>query len=40
MAELVEQVILIFRTFDPIEIRNSAVALPASSGQKAMVTLT
>ena len=27
MAELVEQVILIFRTFDPIEIRNSAVAL-------------
>lgn len=27
MAELVEQVIRIFRTFDPIEIRNSAVAL-------------
>ena len=27
MAELVEQVIQIFRTFDPIEIRNSAVAL-------------
>jgi asparagine synthase (glutamine-hydrolysing) len=27
MAELAEQVIQIFRTFDPIEIRNSAVAL-------------
>ncbi len=27
MAELVEQVIQIFKTFDPIEIRNSAVAL-------------
>jgi len=27
MAELVEQVIQVFRTFDPIEIRNSAVAL-------------
>jgi len=27
MAELVEQVIRIFRTFDPIEIRNSTVAL-------------
>jgi asparagine synthase (glutamine-hydrolysing) len=27
MAELVEQVIQIFRTFDPTEIRNSAVAL-------------
>lgn len=27
MAELVEQVIRVFRTFDPIEIRNSAVAL-------------
>ena len=27
MAELVEQVVRIFRTFDPIEIRNSAVAL-------------
>ena len=27
MAELVEQIIQIFRTFDPIEVRNSAVAL-------------
>ena len=27
MAELVERVIQIFKTFDPIEIRNSAVAL-------------
>ena len=27
MAELIEQVIQVFRTFDPIEIRNSAVAL-------------
>ena len=27
MAELVEQVIRVFKTFDPIEIRNSAVAL-------------
>jgi asparagine synthase (glutamine-hydrolysing) len=27
MAELVEQVVQVFKTFDPIEIRNSAVAL-------------
>jgi asparagine synthase (glutamine-hydrolysing) len=43
MAELVEQVIQIFRTFDPIEIRNSAVALAGieratSDGFRAIMT--
>jgi asparagine synthase (glutamine-hydrolysing) len=43
MAELVEQVIQIFKTFDPIEIRNSSVALAGiecakSDGYRAITT--
>lgn len=43
MAELVEQVIQVFKTFDPIEIRNSAVALAGmeqakSDGHSAIMT--
>jgi asparagine synthase (glutamine-hydrolysing) len=43
MAELVEQVIQVFKTFDPIEIRNSAVALAGieqakSDGYSAIMT--
>jgi asparagine synthase (glutamine-hydrolysing) len=43
MAELVEQVIQLFKTFDPIEIRNSAVALcgieqSKSDGYSAVMT--
>jgi asparagine synthase (glutamine-hydrolysing) len=43
MAEMVEQVIQIFKTFDPIEIRNSVVALAGieqakSDGHSAIVT--
>jgi asparagine synthase (glutamine-hydrolysing) len=43
MAEMVEQVIQIFKTFDPIEIRNSVVALAGieqakSDGYSAIVT--
>jgi asparagine synthase (glutamine-hydrolysing) len=43
MAELVEQVIQVFKTFDPIEIRNSTVALAGierakSDGHSAVMT--
>ena len=43
MAELAEQIIQIFRTFDPMEVRNSAVALASieqakSDGYRAVMT--